>query len=223
MLSHRDAKDLKRYYYLAGRAQRSIQGPMLERMAMMGVACRKPVGEITARPTAEVREEPRTEFDEELIETFGRVSTRLRTMPVRMQRVLEAFHGDDGECCEARMKRYGRIVSVFAMTEAGKSILKHEKRIARKRGGERFKVSEVQLMQNAVSASDAEPSTTDADIVRAHVQALALLEQAEDAYTKATAQTIPDTEKLRGMDVLEWRRRADRPRRVLRGLRKVVG
>lgn len=186
-LSHDDAKDLERYYYLAGRAQRSIQGPMLERAAMMAAHC-KPVGEITARPTAEVRDEPRTEFDEELIETIGRVSRKLRMISARHQHVLEALHGDAGACCAERMKKYGRLVSIFQFTEAGREIVRREKEVA-KAGGSRLRIKVGEIVQNAVSRSEVGAAgvahMTDALVRQAHDQALELQHKAETAYTDA--------------------------------------
>lgn len=200
-MSHRDRADLDKFFSLAGREQRSIQGEALARAYLMSVQLPKSDEPITARPTAEVKRQPCVEVDEELMELIGRVSTRLRMLPPRLQAVLTAHYGDDGACCAERMKRYGRVVSVMRFTPAGRKLLAREKRVAAKLNA-KLKVTPTQLMQNAVGRSAAEAATTDAQVIEAHVQALELLRQAEQAYADAAHS---------------------QSRKPVRGLRKVVG
>lgn len=180
-----DGWDLDKYFAIVGRAERSIQGPMLDRARSLHVATKKSTEELTARPKSRGRTEPSGRVDEQVFALLGRVDRLLRTLPRRTRQILESYHGDDGACCAEQMKkRYGRIVAVFGYTVAGQALLGRERKLSRKLAPD-LKVTTLALIQNAVSRYDHESDKRDNDVVLAHIQALEAIRQAQDAYGAA--------------------------------------
>lgn len=202
-LSNKDALDLHNYFAVVGQQQRSIQGPILDKMwasrpwssEQDAIAFYKREGwdppvnpwvkskskpELTAKPTSSGKEEePSYEMDTEYIELMGRVSRRLSMISVRHRAALALFYGDEGAVCAERMRKYGRIVSLFGMTKTGREIAKREKKAA---GA--LKVTRAQLIQNAVGAAELAESPS-ASVAEAHAQAFDLRMKAERAYSEA--------------------------------------
>jgi hypothetical protein len=120
--------------------ERSTTGPMLERAALFKVdylpdpelvAAERarepwdpPVGEITARPTAEVRAPGGHMAPEGAMSRYARISRILRkigAVDLVAYEVLGTFYGDQG----ARWGRtvYGRLFGLFPMTTGGRELL----------------------------------------------------------------------------------------------------
>jgi len=184
-LSTDDARDLDAYYQLSGTFEASISGPILHR-AMLYSTCgpEDPDVEYTARPTAEVREQPKYDPNLKMTELLGRVRRKLKMVGPRLAAVLESFYGDRGFGCAERVKPYGRIAAVFLHTPAGRALAKRERLAS---GRTRLKVSDAELIENAV-ARQSDELKTQATADLAHRQALELKESAEAAYSAATAE-----------------------------------
>lgn len=144
MLTVNDERDLL-WYFGPGRAafEKSPSGAVLERAHAMSikhkpspdvVAARRersrqqrwdtePPGAITAQPTAEIRESPRSEPELGLLRRYGSVSSRLVSMSERGQLVLEAYFGDSAArwaVATGLVGRVGRLGPILPMTAAGK-------------------------------------------------------------------------------------------------------
>lgn len=186
-LSIADARDLDRYFSL-GHFEKSTMGPILERQSLYYVPeseWNKPDEELTARITAEAREEPKVEPNTEDLELIGRVSRKLSMVGPLYRKALEAYHGDRGAYCAVQMKTHGRIVALFEFTPAGKSLAARE----RKRGKAR-NARPSELIERAIGKHELESDESDrgGTIAEALVQALALKERAEAAYTQASEE-----------------------------------
>ena len=190
-LSHKDARDLYEYFTYAGQAERSIQGPILDKMWLMSLKHRKAREPITARPTAESRDVARVEPNLEKLEVFGRVSRKMRRLSAANRAILEAFHGDEGSCAAERSKKYGRISCLFRFTEAGKALIRAQ------RAESKLRLTPAQLMQNAVSKQEieADKGVSSVSLSQAQLQAIELKEKAEDAYSALTAADKAEEER----------------------------
>ena len=184
-LSHQNARDLDLFFQRVGHFQRSISGPMYEKMFLFAVDKKELDRErvLTARPTAEIRAEPSTSPAVEEIEFLGKVNNRLGRCMRKHRVALELFWGDEGACCAERLRKYGRIVSLFALTQAGKKLLRRESDMV---PDSQVLVTPSQIIQNAVSRQELQ-GAVDLLIATATRQALEIKEAAENAYTEADA------------------------------------
>lgn len=206
-LSYADQRDLDRYFQL-GHLEKSTAGPMLERAWLFSLddAPRVPESSITARPTAEQMVPAKSEPSTSDLELIGRVSRKMAMIKPLYKRALEAFHGDKGACCAAKMKTHGRIVALFELTKAGRALAKRA-RLAQ--GKSKLDTRDDELIQNAVARHDVNHGgESSATVTQALVQALELKEAAESAYTAATMELaqsrtkrpIPPAIPIRGAD-----------------------
>lgn len=182
-LSAEDQRDLDKFFQL-GYFEKSTCGPMLDRLYLYSDP-QRPDGDITARPTAEVRESPKSEPSLEHLELFGRVTRKLAMLPVLHRRVIEAYYGDAGACCATRLPTHGAIVAVYALTRAGRSMIKADRakaKLARKP----ILIGDLELVQNLVAERLREQSATPGRLAEVAAQAYELKERAEASYTKAT-------------------------------------
>ncbi len=196
MTLHRDDEtDLGRFFAESGRAQRSIQGPILEKMMLRSVRRKKSKEPITARPTAETRTVYAVEPDVSDHALFGRVSRKLQMVTRRHYAVLAVFYGDEGARC-AEHQGLARIVALYMLTKPGQKLAEQE----RKSGA--ADLSTLELIQNAVTRSKktGAPAPLLDMVTQAHARAVELQERAEAAYTKA------------GDEVDAGRPKAERPR-----------
>lgn len=172
-ISTRDQADLD-WFCGAGLAafERSTCGPMLERAQAFHVKHSvsleiaearhrrivdrrfdlAPPGDLTARPTAEVRESAREEPDHGDLVRYGRVSRRMSMLDYPDQTVLVAYFGDVG----ARWGRgkYGRIGSLLHLTEAGKRLATRDDKKTR---GAKVRQTPEARVETAVVLQDIQP------------------------------------------------------------------
>lgn len=183
MLRGHEIKELSAFFAL-GYFEKSTLGPALDRAYQFSVKHR-PNGPITARPTAEVRVEGKSEPPDDDLRLFGLVSRKLMRMIPRHVAALAAYYGDLGVGCDTAdvpadhpLRRHGRLVSLVSLVPAGKELVKLE------RSKSSLHLSEVQIIQNAISNASKRPKGTAllADFV---AQAKRLQERAEDAYRAA--------------------------------------
>lgn len=183
-LRYSDQADLDRYFQL-GYMEKSTCGPMLDRAWLFASENSYVVGrEVTARPTKEVRVPAKAEPPLDDLELIGRVSRKLAMLSARHRRALELFYGDRGASCAERVKKHGRIVSLFEMVPAGRAMAKKAKAAAGK-----LEVRGDQLIQNAASIEESPR------IASALNQAQKLKAEADEAYAAATQRV--EAERVR--------------------------
>lgn len=146
MLNADDQSDLHRYFRL-GYFFKSTCGPMLDRAELFSLPseARRSKEPITARPTAEVKIQPKAEPRSEDLELFGRVSRRLSRVARRHALALEAYYGDAGSGAALRSPRYGAIVSLFPLLKAWPEIAKRERK------GSKLELTDQEIAQNLAS------------------------------------------------------------------------
>lgn len=186
-------RELDRFFQM-GHFEKSTMGPMLERAELFSVRPKPdpelvrarlerepwepPVGEITARPTAETRIDTKGEPDTSELVLIGRVTRTLSMLRPRHRRALEAFFGDLGACCAGQPDEHpcGRIACLFTLTAQGLTIVRRERKASKVAG----RMTPLEIIENAL-ASKKHPTDN-----LAIVQALELKEAAEAAYTEAS-------------------------------------
>lgn len=175
-LSSEDLSDLTRFFSSAGHQQRSIQGPILERAWLMQPPPAEPGVEITARPTAEVREAPRVEPDVSDFELFGRVSRKMRTLHGIYRLALERFHGDAGVAFAVTHKAHGSHAALHELTKPGRALLKLERADAERQ--------KTKIERSAAEMEESARARTVAELL-ALKAAVELKDRAEAAYARA--------------------------------------
>jgi hypothetical protein len=191
------------WYFGPGAAQfeRSTMGAMLERAYAMSVDHKPdndtirarferlphepPAGEITARPTAELRQSAGYTPNEQAMARFAHVSRRLRLVRAESagaERVLAAYYGDVG-CRWGRTAR-GRIFAVLPLTQAGQNMLrKATKRTAK---APLIRLTETEALENEVDLERLRPDPSRAQqIESARRQAGKLYHEACAAYVRS--------------------------------------
>lgn len=188
--------------------ERSPSGPMLERQRIFRVshepdlelqlarAARRregrydePVpGDLTARPTAEVREAGRDEPEHHVLMRYGKVSKRLARIPPADHAVLAAYFGDSAARwarSTGYIGRIGRLGPVMVLTEAGRRLVERDRRKAR---GAKLAVSPAELVENAVAREELRPAQDKTLIEQAIEQAQAAVDRAAEAWVGTAAE-----------------------------------
>lgn len=139
ILSIRDENDLS-WFFRQTLYERSTMGYLLERAKLFDLqAPAAPPwptivdgeivygeNEVTARPTAETREQSGHVPDDQELIRFAHVSRRIMQLKQRATvsaDVLEAYLGSSGE--RWALTKQGRIVAVYAHTATGKKLVRH--------------------------------------------------------------------------------------------------
>lgn len=198
-----DQSDLEWYFGPGVSAfERSPSGAMLERQRILSVkpepdlelqlarARRKregrydepEPGDLTARPTAEVRESGRDEPEHHVLMRYGKASSRLARMSPADQAVLAAYFGDSAARwarSPGYIGRIGRLGPVMVMTAAGRRLVERDRRKSR---GAKLDVTPTELVENAVAREELQPARDKSLIEQAIEEAQAAVDRAAEAW-----------------------------------------
>lgn len=176
MISHRDQTDLD-WFFGRGLAsqERSTCGPMLDRASAFHIehvhdpelaaarrnrkAWEADPGDITARPTAEIKDAGRSEPEHHDLVRYGRVSRRLARLESQDYAVIAAYFGDAAARwarADGHIGRIGRLGPVLTLTGAGRELLERERRKSR---GAKLELSDTERIENAVAMEQAPAKT----------------------------------------------------------------
>lgn len=154
-------------------------------------------GEVTARPTAEVRNPGKRDNDSEAdMLRAGRVSRRLAEMEPEHRRVFEAYFGDVAAKWQASEKkavsRIGRLGALLSLVPSGRKLLERERR---RNHGAKLRLTDDQRIENTVVASEGQPEQQEKSLItKALEEAQEALELAAVAWN-ATAQKFAEPAK----------------------------
>lgn len=174
-MSPHDEREIMWFLVEEGRDRRSTCGPMLDNLSLFAVKpepdperqeaarMRKPwepdPNEITAQPTAETRNAGRSDPDDRDHIRKGKVSKRMKVVELQDPKsalVLRVYYGDAGAVCASAPKiRYGRIASLFPLTEGGRKLAKDSRRDTSQAA---LKLTDAERIANQIAAQDVSPT-----------------------------------------------------------------
>lgn len=177
MLSSRDAWMLEKALSI-GVFEKSTMGGILDHAELYSE--HEPhSGIVDARPTAEVRQQAKSEPDGELLALYGTVSRRLQRVAEQdatCAAVLIAFHGDSGSKHACAKHGLGRMGALVRFTNAGRELVRQG---AKKARAAKLKLTPEQRVDSELELQQIQPvATREVLIGRALAEAQALYREA---------------------------------------------
>ncbi len=117
-----------------------------------------PRGELTAQPTAEVRQVNGVAPDDEALRRYARASRQLlavERMDALSADVLRVYYGDEGAVWGGKEAR-GRMFALYRFTDAGQKLLA-PKKSGKSNGYPRLEVSQALRLDNILAANERKP------------------------------------------------------------------